>query len=151
MLPNIYHSETTTEFIRRINSLTGNETPLWGKMNVGQMLSHCCVPYQQILGENRDRPPLIMRVLMQWFFRNSMTNAKPYQKNLPTGPTFVRTGYHDIHEERIRLISYIERVSQLGPEKLADTPSLSLGKLSSEEWSNMLYKHLDHHLRQFGV
>lgn len=151
MLPNIFHSQTTTEFTWRINSLTGNEIPLWGKMNVGQMLSHCCVPYQQILGENADRPPFIMRVLMRWFFRKSMTNAKPYQKNLPTGPTLVRTGSHNINEERIRLISYIERVRQLGPEKLADIPSLSLGKLSSEEWSNMLYKHLDHHLRQFGV
>ena len=151
MLPNIFNSQTTTEFIRRVNSLTGNETPLWGKMNVGQMLSHCCVPYQQILGENTDRPPFIMRVLMRWFFRKSMTNAKPYQKNLPTGPTLVRTGSHNINEERIRLISYIERVGQIGPEQLKEIPSLSLGKLSAVEWSNMLYKHLDHHLRQFGV
>ena len=151
MLPNIFNSETTTEFIRRINSLTGNESPLWGKMNVGQMLSHCCLPYQQILGENIDRPPFIMRVLMQWFFRKSMTNNQPYRKNLPTGPTFIRTGMHDVSEERQRLISYVEAIERLGPERLVNIPSLSLGKLSSTEWSNMLYKHLDHHLRQFGV
>ena len=151
MLPNIYLRETTTEFIRRINCLSGNENPLWGKMNVGQMLSHCCLPYQQILGENTDRPPLIMRVLMQWFFRKAMTNDQPYRKNLPTGPKFIRTGTHDVSEERQRLISYVEAIELLGPEGLASIPSLSLGKLSAVEWSNMLYKHLDHHLRQFGM
>lgn len=151
MLPNIFLPETTTEFIRRINSLTGNEMPLWGKMNVGQMLSHCCLPYQQILSENSDRPPLIMRMLMQWFFRKSMTNDQPYRKNLPTGPTFIRTGTHDVSEERQRLIEYLKTIEQLGPGRLSEIPSLSLGKLSSEEWSNMLYKHLDHYLRQFGV
>ena len=151
MLPNIFLPETTTEFIRRINRLTGNETPLWGKMNVGQMFSHCSLPYQQILGENTDRPPLIMRMLMQRFFRKSMTNDQPYKKNLPTGPTFIRTGTHDVSEERQRLISYVESIERLGPEGLASIPSLSLGKLSAAEWSNMLYKHLDHHLRQFGV
>ena len=88
---------------------------------------------------------------MQWFFRKSMTNDQPYRKNLPTGPTFIRTGKHDVSEERQRLIAYIEAIEQLGPERLSEIPSLSLGKLSSEEWSNMLYKHLDHHLRQFGV
>jgi hypothetical protein len=151
MLPNIFLPEITTEFIRRINSLTGNEMPLWGKMNVGQMLSHCCLPYQQILGENTDRPPFIMRVLMQRFFRKAMTNDQPYRKNLSTGPTFIRTGMHDVSEERQRLISYVEAIERLGPERLANIPSLSLGQLSAAEWSNMLYKHLDHHLRQFGV
>ena len=151
MLPSIYLKETTTEFIGRINSLTGNEIPLWGKMNVGQMLSHCCLPYQQILSENTDRPPFIMRVLMQWFFRKSMVNDQPYKQNLPTGPTFIRTGEFDVSKERQRLISYVEAIERLGPEGLASIPSLSLGKHSSVEWSNMLYKHLDHHLRQFGV
>jgi hypothetical protein len=92
-----------------------------------------------------------MRVLMQRFFRKAMTNDQPYRKNLPTGPTFIRTGMHDVSEERQRLISYVEAIERLGPERLANIPSLSLGQLSAAAWSNMLYKHLDHHLRQFGV
>ena len=91
----------------------------------------------------------MVRVLMQWFFRKSMTNDQPYRKNLPTGPTFIRTGKHVVNEERQRLIAYLKAIEQLGPERLSKIPSLSLGKLSAEEWSNMLYKHLDHHLRQF--
>jgi len=151
MLPNIFLPETTNEFIRRINCLSGNEKPLWGKMNVGQMFSHCCLPYQQILGENTDRPPLFMRTLMQWFFRKSMTNDQPYKQNLPTGPAFIRSGIHEVESERQALIAYVEAIANFGADRMAAIPSLSLGKLSAEEWSNMLYKHLDHHLRQFGV
>lgn len=151
MLPSIYLPETTQSFIQRINNLKGDVTPLWGKMNVGQMFSHCCLPYQQILGENMDRPPRFMRVLMQWFFRKSMTNEQPYKHNLPTGPAFIRAGIHDVESERQALIAYVEAIAKLGANRMAAIPSLSLGKLSAEEWSNMLYKHLDHHLRQFGV
>jgi Protein of unknown function (DUF1569) len=151
MLPNIYLQETTQEFIDRINRLEGNEVPLWGKMNVGQMLSHCCVPYQQILGENSDTPGRLMKFLMKRFFKKAMINDQAYRKNLPTGPAFVRSGVHDVSTEQSKLISYIKTIQELGPEKLEAIPSLSLGKLSSQEWSNMLYKHLDHHLRQFGV
>jgi hypothetical protein len=92
-----------------------------------------------------------MRVLMQWFFRKSMTNDQPYRKNLPTGPTIIRTGTHDVSEEPKRLIVYLKAIEVLGLGCLSEIPSLSLGRLSSEEWSNMLCKHLDHHLRQFGV
>jgi hypothetical protein len=92
-----------------------------------------------------------MRVLMQWFFRKYMTNDQPYRKNLPTGPTYIRTGTLDVSEERKRLIVYLKAIEELGPGRLSEIPSLSLGRLSPQEWSNMLYKHLDHHLRQFGV
>ncbi len=92
-----------------------------------------------------------MRVLMQWFFRKSMTNNQPYRKNLPTGPTFIRTGTHDVYEERQPLIVYLKAIEELGPDRLSEIPSMSLGRLRPQEWSNMLHKHLDHHLRQFGV
>jgi len=80
-----------------------------------------------------------------------MTNDQPYRKNLPTGPTYIRTGTLDVSEERKRLIVYLKAIEELGPGRLSEIPSLSLGRLSPQEWSNMLYKHLDHHLRQFGV
>jgi hypothetical protein len=151
-LPNIYTPETTVELATRISSLT-NETPaLWGKMNAGQMLSHCCVAYQQVLGENTDKPGMIMKWMLKTFFKQSMVNEVPYRPNLPTGPTFVRLNQNfDIETEKGKLIAYVQKIQELGPEQLSARPSLSLGKLSAMEWNNLLYKHIDHHLRQFGV
>jgi hypothetical protein len=150
--PNIYSPETTVELATRISSLT-NETPaLWGKMNAGQMLSHCCVAYQQVLGENTDKPGMIMKWMLKTFFKQSMVNEVPYRTNLPTGPTFVRLNQNfDIETEKGKLIAYVQKIQELGPEQLSARPSLSLGKLSAMEWNNLLYKHIDHHLRQFGV
>lgn len=150
--PNIYSPETTVELATRISSLT-NETPaLWGKMNAGQMLSHCCVAYQQVLGENTDKPGMIMKWMLKTFFKQSMVNEVPYRPNLPTGPTFVRLNQNfDIETEKGKLIAYVQKIQELGPEELSAIPSLSLGKLSAMEWNNLLYKHIDHHLRQFGV
>ncbi|MEN9973887.1 MAG: hypothetical protein RIS20_2234 [Bacteroidota bacterium] len=151
-LPNIYTPETTVELTTRISSLS-NETPaLWGKMNAGQMLSHCCVAYQQVLGENTDKPGMIMKWMLKTFFKQSMVNEVPYRPNLPTGPTFVRLNQNfDIEAEKSKLIGYIQKIQELGPEGLSAKPSLTLGKLTAMEWNNLLYKHIDHHLRQFGV
>lgn len=150
--PSIYLQETTDSLAARISALT-NETPaLWGKMNAGQMLSHCCVAYQQVLGENTDKPGVIMKWMLKSFFRQSMVNEVAYKPNLPTGPTFVRVNQHfDIETEKQNLIAYIQKIQDLGPEQLEHIPSLSLGKLNAIEWNNLLYKHIDHHLRQFGV
>jgi hypothetical protein len=52
---------------------------------------------------------------------------------------------------RDRLKELIKTIQEMGAEQLSNTPSLSLGKLSAIEWNNLLYKHIDHHLAQFGV
>ena len=149
--PSIYLASTTAELFRRIDLLNPQTQGLWGKMTVGQMLSHCVVPYEQILGTNTDQPPLFMRIILKLFLKKSMINEVPYKQNLPTAPSFIRTDQHDFEKEKEILKGYIKTIQEMGAEKLAATPSLSLGVLSATEWNNLLYKHIDHHLQQFGV
>jgi hypothetical protein len=149
--PSIFSPATTLQLYERIDQLNENSLPLWGKMNAGQMLSHCCVPYEQIKGIDKKQPPLFMRVLLKLFFKKSMVNEVPYRKNLQTAPSFIRSGTHNFELEKSKLKQYIADIQEMGAVQLAATPSLSLGKLSAAEWNNLLYKHIDHHLRQFGV
>ncbi len=149
--PSIYDASTTQLLHARIDQLTENTPGHWGKMTVGQMLSHCAVPYQQILGENTQQPPWFMRAILTLFLKKSMINEVPYKQNLPTAPSFIRTETYDVAKEKESLKKYIQTIQEMGAEKLAVTPSLSLGKLNSVEWNNLLYKHIDHHLTQFGV
>ncbi|MEN9730601.1 MAG: hypothetical protein RLZ91_1719 [Bacteroidota bacterium] len=149
--PSIYLASTTAELTRRIDQLNPQSQAIWGKMNVGQMLSHCAVPYEQILGTNTAQPPLFMRIILKLLLKNSMVNEVPYKQNLPTAPSFIRTEQFDVDKEKERLINLIKTIQEMGAEKLAATPSLSLGRLSATEWNNLLYKHIDHHLQQFGV
>jgi hypothetical protein len=149
--PSIFLESTTEELFRRIDKLNAKSSSLWGKMTVGQMFSHCAVPYEQILGLNTQQPPLFMRIILKLFLKKSMVNEVPYKQNLPTAPSFIRTEQYDVEKEKERLKGYVKSIQELGAEKLAATPSLSLGMLTAIEWNNLLYKHIDHHLKQFGV
>ncbi len=149
--PSIYLPSTTEELFRRIDQLNPESQALWGKMTVGQMLSHCSVPYEQILGLNTDQPPFLMRLVLKLFLKKSMVNEVPYKRNLPTAPSFIRTDNYNFENEKVRLKGYLQTIQEMGAERLSNTPSLSLGKLSAIEWNNLLYKHIDHHLAQFGV
>jgi hypothetical protein len=150
-LPNIYTEQGTNDLISRINQLSPISQRRWGKMNVSQMLAHCCVPYEQLLGERNDAPNALMRTLMKLFFKGTMTNEIPYKPNLPTAPSFIIVDQRDFEKEKKRLIEYVRKPLELGEAHFENKYQLTLGKLSASQWNNMLWKHLDHHLRQFGV
>lgn len=73
------------------------------------------------------------------------------KKNNPTAPEFKIVGGRDFEEEKKRLIGYLNRTQKLGRDHFDNKESHSFGKLSADEWNNMFYKHIDHHLTQFGV
>lgn len=150
-LPNIFESTTTQELTHRINQLTPMTQRRWGKMNVDQMLAHICVPYEQALGERNDGPNAFIKIILRLFFKQSMVNEVPYKQNLPTAPAFMIVDRRDFEREKSRILSYIQKIEKLGPDYFDGKEQISLGKLSVNEWNNLLYKHIDHHLRQFGV
>lgn len=150
-LPNLYTEQGTDEIISRINQLSPITQRRWGKMNVSQMLAHCCVPYEQFLGERNDGPNAFIKLMMRLFAKGTMTNEVPYKPNLPTAPAFIIVDQRDFEKEKNRLIQYVKKTSELGESYFHNKAQLTLGKLNSTEWNNMLYKHIDHHLRQFGV
>ena len=81
----------------------------------------------------------------------SMTGQKDYRKNLPTSKEFIITEEPEFMRVRDNLKDMIERAHAMGAQHYDGLEHALLGKLDPTEWSNMLYKHLDHHLRQFGV
>lgn len=150
-LPNIFEATVSEQLAARVNRLTADSKPLWGKMSVDQMLFHCSLSFEQALGKNNLRPGAFMRFMMRLFFKKSMVNDVPYKQNLPTAPFFVVTDSRILDDERNRLIAYIQEFSKHGAVYYDKREQATLGKLSSVEWSNLMYKHTDHHLRQFGV
>lgn len=150
-LPNLYTTEGTEAIIARINQLSPISQRRWGKMNVSQMLAHCCVPFEQLLGERNDGPNMMMKIMLRLFFKGSMTNEVPYKPNLPTAPSFIIVDQRDFEKEKQRLIQYVRKPLELGEAHFENKYQISLGNLTALEWNNLLWKHLDHHLRQFGV
>ena len=71
--------------------------------------------------------------------------------DLQTAPHFIVQNQPDFKLEQDRLIAHVRNTVALGPDHFANLNHYTLGKLTATEWRNMLFKHLDHHLRQFGV
>ena len=151
-MKNIFDQADTVHFIKRINSLTEDSFPKWGTMSVDKMLAHCNVTYELIYEQEKHRKPtVITRWLLKRFVKPKVTNEIPYKQNLPTAAMFVITNEKFFDEERKRLIGFIQKTQQLGAEAFEGKENFSFGKLTSKEWNNMMAKHLEHHLTQFGV
>ena len=150
-LPNIFTKPVADEVIGRFNNLTPQTIPGWGKMNVAQMLAHCNVSYELVYDENKHpKPKGLMKLILKLFVKNAVVSEKPYKKGGPTAPAFIINDERDFETEKARLIAYIEKTQQLGQSTFDGKMSHSFGPLSITEWNNMFYKHLNHHLTQFG-
>ncbi|MDX5340205.1 MAG: DUF1569 domain-containing protein [Cyclobacteriaceae bacterium] len=150
-MKNIFDPKVTDELIDRINQLKPETPALWGKMSVDQMLAHCCVAYEMAFTNKHPKPNPLMRFLLKMFVKKGVVNEVPYPKNSRTAPAFIIADHKNFEEEKDRLIKYIEHTYSLGEDHFEGKESLSFGPLTAQEWNNLFYKHLDHHLKQFGV
>jgi hypothetical protein len=146
---------TTTEkyklIIDRINLLNPKQQALWGKMNVAQMLLHCQAPLKVVFEELKLKPGLIS-FLFGKMAKKELIKNKAFKKNLPTAASFnTRKTNPDFVIERQKLIQYIKRFQQADAEAVAKNQHPLFGKMTYHEWDLLQWKHLDHHLRQFGV
>jgi hypothetical protein len=151
MLKNIFDKTVTDELLERIDKLTPETQPLWGKMSVDKMLAHCNVSYEMAFENIHQKPNAFMRFILKMMVKNTVVNDIPYRKNSSTAPAFVIKDEKNFEAEKARLKAYITKTQELGATHFEGKESHSFGVLTSTEWNNMLYKHLDHHLGQFGV
>ena len=150
-MPQLFDAVTATQITSRIDLLNANAQPHWGKMNVTQMMAHCSVTFENFFGERK-----VKRGIMSYLFgkiakKTAFKEGKEFGKNLPTAREYKIVNAGDLQHEKTRLKNLIHRFSVLGPtmEKVSEHPFF--GKLTAQEWATLAYKHLDHHLRQFGV
>lgn len=150
-MQNIFTQNVTEQVINRINNLKPTTPALWGKMGVAQMLAHCCITYQMVYDSVHPKPNFLMKLLLKTFVKNVVVSEKPYKHNSQTAPAFIIKEDKNFEEEKNKLVAFITKTQQLGEAHFDGKESLSFGVLTKTEWNNMFYKHLDHHLNQFGV
>lgn len=150
-LPNIFTKAVADSIIERINKLNPASQANWGKMNVSQMLAHCNVTYEMAFENKHPKPNFFLRFILKSFVKDMVTNETPYKQNSQTAPAFIIGDVRNFEFEKSRLIQYITKTVEVGESYFEGKESNSFGALSTKEWNNMFYKHLDHHLKQFGV
>lgn len=149
--PDIFTKEVTETLIHRLNHLTPHSQPQWGKMNVSQMLAHCNVAYELVYDNTHPKPGFFMKLIFKTFVKKVVTGDQPYKQNLKTAPQFLVGDVKDFAKEKMRLVQYLRQTQELGGEHFHNKESHSFGPLTKAEWNTMFYKHLHHHLTQFGA
>ncbi len=138
------------ETIERINRLTPDTKGNWGVMNVEQMLAHCTVAVEAGTGDRFVSRTLMGRLIGR-FFKSMATNNKSFGKGSPTHPDYKVNITLGFEPEKEKLIDIISRFYEGGKQGVTENPHAFFGYLTPTEWGALLYKHTDHHLRQFGV
>ncbi|WP_456441489.1 DUF1569 domain-containing protein [Psychroserpens sp.] len=148
---NLFNPEETEAVIKRINNLNTEANPKWGKMSVDKMLAHCNVAYEMVYEDKHPKPKGLKKTLVKLLIKPLVTGEKPYKKNGQTAPQFLMNDDKNFEAEKERLINFLKKTQNLGENHFDNKESHSFGKLTTTEWNNMFYKHLNHHLNQFGV
>ena len=144
----IFDTTTYNDFQQRLNQLNASSAPLWGKMNVAQMLAHCNQALEMSLG--KIELEMKSNIFMRWIVKPMVLSKKPFSQNLPTSTGFIIADEREFEKEKQRIAKNIEEAYKRGLEGYWK-PHIAFGKLKPEEWGHLTYKHLDHHFRQFGV
>ena len=146
----LFNRTDAQSILNRLDHLTPKTPGLWGRMTVSQMLAHCAEAMETATGKKNYPRTLLGRILGP-LFKRSYFNNKPFPKNSPTDKHFIILNEPDFAVEKERLRNSICEFADGGGENCTKHPHSFFGKLAPEEWSIAMYKHLDHHLRQFGV
>lgn len=149
-MQNLFQSEAVAEVISRIDKLQPSTQHQWGKMDVAQMMAHCSATLDVASGRAVLSRMLIGRILGP-FIRPLFTNDKPFSRNSPTDKSFVIADKRDFAQEREELKVRVRSFHEGGEARCTKHPHSFFGPLTPQEWATGMYKHLDHHLRQFGV
>jgi hypothetical protein len=149
-MPSLFEPATKQGILERLNGLTPGATRQWGKMDAAQMMAHCTVAMEAGTGDKPLKQAFIGKILAP-FVRSSFLGDKPFGKNSPTDPTFVVSDARDFAKEKGRLTALIARFCERGPAEAGRYTHSFFGKISGDDWGVVMYKHLDHHLRQFSA
>lgn len=150
-MKNLYEVATAKEITERIARLGPDNKRQWGKMTAPQAMAHCSVAMAWALGDSNPPRMFIGRIFGPIAKSGVLKDEKPLARNTPTAKSLVVADERDLTKECQRLSALIERFSSAGPQGCTRHPHTFFGPLTPDEWARLMYKHLDHHLRQFGA
>jgi hypothetical protein len=149
-MKNLFQREAVDEVIARIDTLQPATQRQWGKMDVAQMMAHCSATLEMASG--RLNPPrILIGRLIGPFVKPIFTNEKPLSRNSPTDKKLIVSDRRDFAREQEQLKLRLRQFQEGGEAHCTRHPHPFFGALNPQDWSRGMYKHLDHHLRQFGA
>jgi hypothetical protein len=149
-MKNIFNETDRNEILQRIEKLTPESKPLWGSMNVAQMMAHCANAAKMPTGEIATKRVGFPINIIGKLVKSKVLGEGPFRKNSPTAAEIKVTDPKEFDTEKTNFIRAVKKLSaENAVEKNAVHPFF--GTMTPKEWGRINYKHADHHLSQFGV
>jgi Protein of unknown function (DUF1569) len=146
----IFQPEQYAALRARLEALAPDATRQWGKMNAAQMLAHCNIPLESGLGKLQlpQEGNFITRPLLKWY----VLSKDSFKPGLPTAKSFTipLQDDKDFTREKARLLANLAEGYQRGQNGTPWAMHNMFGTLTPQQWAELTYMHLDHHLKQFG-
>ena len=137
--------------ISRIEKINEDNKPLWGKTNVYQMIKHNTYWNGWILGSNDHtyKQTFIGKIFGKIALKRMIKDEQPFDKNIPTSDQFKPKAVNGgLESEKSKWISLVREYENYNNPKFIHD---FFGRMTKDEIGILVYKHTDHHLRQFEV
>jgi hypothetical protein len=150
-MESLFDPQGNQNIINRIERLTPLALSEWGKMTVSQMLLHCQLPINVALGTMHIKTHWLLSFLFARRAKKKLTSNNPFGKGSPTAKEFEIKHEPDFEKSKQGLIALVSVFAKEGPSVIKAAKHPFFGEMTDQEWDTLQWKHLDHHLKQFGV
>jgi hypothetical protein len=150
-MKNLFDAAAVDEVKARLEKLKPESERQWGTMAAAQAVAHCSAGLEMAAGNINPPRMFLGRVIGRFVKPMALGNDEPIRRNSQTLEGLAVNDERDLATERERLCELIDRFAAVGPKGCTTHPHSFFGRLTAEEWAILMYKHLDHHLRQFGT
>jgi len=147
-MKSMWQDATQREMAERLARLAPDAPAQWGKMTAPRMVAHVTQSFRSAVGElpvKSKKLPLryspLKELIIYWL---------PFPKNAPTAPELLALEPTQWAADVARLQDLMRRFAAKDP-KSAFPEHAAFGRLSGTQWGILMYRHTDHHFRQFGV
>ena len=150
-MKNLFDPAIHREVTARLEALQPDSPRQWGTMTPAQAVAHCSLGLAMALGQMRPPRKLIGRILGPLIKPLALKDDAPMRRNSPTVDELIIRNDPAFEPERNRLLQRLHTFATNGPTAATSHPHAFFGPLTPDQWAIILYKHLDHHLRQFNA
>jgi len=141
------------ELVGRASTLSPDARPRWGSLTARQMLCHVGDVVRLVVGEIPTRPPRPrsgLRPFQRFPLKHLFLYLLPWPHGVRGPKAAFTTQPTALDEDLKALESLLLRFQESEPKE--EWPSHPIfGRMTTRDWSRVLYRHTDHHFRQFGI
>ena len=144
----LWNDEERAGLVSRLDRLTPQNQRHWGEMEISKLLPHLGGALRMALGdiETSHGKGLMATALMRWL----IIHVLPWPKGAQSPPEGFTTVPSSWDEDRGKLLELIERFATASPDQLPGHNPV-FGRIKPDDWDMLQFRHLDHHLTQWGV